>query len=219
MEFPSKILAVPITAALLTCRQWILMRNHWLSQSSLALVVVLQACDGDATGPLPRLEIGASHTTTFEAGWGGWTPEVLFLPRHEAQERLRSDVPGHEGVCAWLESANRTDRVHHWIEHEFIVQEDARLDVAVEFEAGAGMGLETHMNGIGFVRLPGEEPEFVRLGPMGTMDYDPEPRRFAFTREILRSDEARVVTVGVGYHSGFEIRQGVCVDNVRITVT
>jgi len=184
----------------------------------VTLAALVAACDGDATAPPIRLAAGEVHVATFADGWEGWTARYDRLPSGEASARLRGDLAAYEPACVWLEAANRSDAVRQWVQRPFVIDaRDQPVEVRVAFDIGAGLGLESILTAIAFVRIRGEPLEIQRLAPIGSSDYNPQPQHFVFVR-ALEAGARAAVTVGAGYTSGIEIRQGTCVDNVTVEV-
>lgn len=188
---------------------------------TIACAVLLAAC-GSSTAPL---DIGDSivHVADFEDGWDRMTGDTAFIGGFYAFQ-LRRDISVFSTRCAWLEALNNTGAVHQWLTTDFQGIPNRSYNVSVSWLSGPTGGLESHLWVIGTVattrpRVPEYPSDFQQLGPLVPPPGEERgpPATFRMDTTVTAPSHGRI-WVAVGYRSGFAIRQGVCIDDVMITI-
>lgn len=182
------------------------------------LTIALCACGADPSA-VTVIRGDTEIVTTFEDGWDGWRPQTTTTGSDsDPQYRIRTDLTGGAGSCAWLESSNYGDDVQQIVVRRFRVDVRGPLTVRVRFMAGPSKLAESFVWAIGSVTTaPPSRSDLADLGPL----YLPpsEPRRFLpFEISTLVPAHSQYVWIAVGYASGFEVRQGVCFDDIAVVI-
>ena len=138
---------------------------------------------------------------------------------------LVEGVPGVSGGCARLEHENRTGRTHQWLQKQISLKEGGRVQVDVSFDVAllGTLGLQKRslvaVSALGAWESGQIDSYFTYLGSIGTLEDQPgATQTFSYSADVSIPPEGWV-WVTVGFASGWETTQMICVDNIRIVIT
>jgi len=193
-----------------------------LITGTLALAVVLGACDDDSTGPDDQ----KSFSYSFEENLEGWTPQGIDLDEPDVTWSITQseDTSTVGDGSAKFVLDNLNDKAKIFLEREFELEPNTDYDVRISFDfATADYGDQNHWTILaGAHQAPPEDADDLKPQGSTANGEDEEGPHVWLEKSYdlqVRSDNEGNVVVTVGVWGTYEVERTYYIDDLRITFT